>query len=243
MCCLRQPESYTEDPKRVELMASGCLCLGGTYAKAQECLGSSVSSGFCPGFGRSLCAWLLDHRRRGSWKSSAISSCTDSLIFLRSCPFCGHLHPDAAELVHSLCVASACSFKASGSQWAWQCGRMRMGWLQKQEGTWPAAHKRFCYSVQRCDYWSLHHCHEHSATAITPLTADGCPVLHHQNPWTCPIWYHPHWLSITLLAPWHPLGLCPWVLFARLSHNQRVHEKGNEVRMLVGLLSLSLLPR
>lgn len=220
-------------------MASACLCLGGTYVKAQERLWSSVSSGFSPGFGRSLCAWLLEHRRSSSWKSPAEGSCTNDLIFLRSCPFRGHLYPRCYRIsILPLCGQHMFlqSLRESVSMAAWEdedslapkagrhvpsCTPSSPGW----EILW------LCAALSLLEPpplpLTLNHC-RHST-----VTAARWSVVHHQNPRTRPTWHHPCWLSLTLLAPWYQPGCvsgCP--LRGFLTTN--VHEKGNEARTFMG---------
>lgn len=83
--------------------------------------------------------------------------------------------------------------------------------------------------------WALNHCHHPPERSWTLWAAPLKPLdTSHMAPPLLAVPYSP----CTLASPW----LCLWVPFVRLSHNQHVCEKGNAVRMLMGLLSLSLSP-
>lgn len=200
---------------------------------AQECLWTSVSSGFSPAFGWSLCAWLLQHRRSSSWKPSAEGSCTNSLILLRSCPFNGPCSPDAAELVQSLCMASTCSSKASASQWAWQ--------HRSEDGLVPKAGRHMASCLQEI----LWLCAALLLLEPPPLQWQPLP----SPPWQQPgnLWCitripgHVPYGTILAAVPYSPCTLalrsedewgCSWVNFSAVCISQQ----------RLGLLPLSLLP-
>lgn len=220
-------------------MPSGCLCLDGTNVKAQECLWSSVSSVFCLGFGRSLCAWLLERRRSGSW-IAAEGSCPNSLIFLRSCPFCGHLYPRCCRIgTLPLCGQHMVlqSLRESVSMAAWEDD---YGLAPKAGRHVPSCMQGIlllCAALSLLEPpplpWTLNQLHHppDSSWALCAAPSESLDTSHMAPPLLA-VPYSPCTLAFTCLCP-----------FVKLSHNEYVHEKGKEVRMLMGLLSLSLLPR
>lgn len=244
--------TYAEDPKRVEWMASACLCLGGNYVKAEGCMWSSVALDFP--------LVLAGHFVLDCWSTEG--AVAENLLLKAAAQiawfFSGLAHfvvtcsPDVAELMHSLCVANTCSSKASGSQWAGQLGRMRMGRLKsrKARGQQYARYLVTLRSVLAAGAFS---------TAINTQPLPSPPWEQLGNLWCttrtpghvpygttlacCPLVSLQPGISLAVslgaLCEAFSQPTCPWEV--KLSED--AHGLISQLSVLLGLLPLSLLPR
>lgn len=99
------------------------------------------------------------------------------------------------------------------------------GWLQRQEGTWPAPCKRFCdcAASSLLEPPPLPSSTAMAATAVTPWQQPG----NRAAPPECPTWHHPLWLPLTLLAARHRLGcVSGYPLWGFLATNICMRSKG-----------------
>lgn len=202
------------------------VCLGVTCVKAEECLWSLLSSGFSSGLGVSLCAQPLKHRRRSSRKSAA--SHTDSLIFLRSCPFCGFLYPRCYRVrtlpLWDQHTSLQCLGEPGGSVRRWGSAGSRSGEAHARLRVEFPRDKKGIAALSMLEPPPL------PSTAFThPMTAAGHSADH-----CCSLGSldTSRMASPLLAVPRSPrtlalIWLSLWTPFARLPHNHHVHEKCN----------------